>query len=379
MPSTYTDRLGLELQADGENLNTWGDKVNTVFELVDEAVGGYAEVAITGDKTLTMDDGASSDARNAVLKLTGAPGAGFALTLPEVEKVWVVWNATDGAATIKTATATATVSLPVNRLALVQSDGAGSVVQVTPLVDESGKVAGEAVLTTLRAAGLTYPASDGAAGQYMKTDGSGNLSFGTPDSGGDMLSTANLSDVASVPDARGNLGLGTAAIKNTGTTSGTVPLIGADGKLPASVLPAGVPILGIIQDQQSAGVFPAKSGASTWETRVLNTVVTDPGSVITLSSNVFSVSVDCSMTFWAASSRAEAQSRVVRVSDGAVVGIGSTQHHSNIDNTLSHGAANLEAGVSYRLEMIQNSPEFYAYPANITGATECYAQVTFWG
>ena len=84
MPSTYTDRLGLELQANGENLNSWGDNANTVFSLIDEAVGGFVAVAITGDKTLTITDGASSDGRNAVLKLTGTPGASFALTLPEV-------------------------------------------------------------------------------------------------------------------------------------------------------------------------------------------------------------------------------------------------------------------------------------------------------
>jgi hypothetical protein len=36
--------------------------------------------------------------------------------------------------------------------------------------------------------------------------------------------------------------LGTAAFCNTGTTSGTIPVIGADGKLPASVIPNGVNI-----------------------------------------------------------------------------------------------------------------------------------------
>lgn len=39
-------------------------------------------------------------------------------------------------------------------------------------------------------------------------------------------------------DLTGKPTLGTVADKNTGTTSGTIPIIGADGKLPASVVPS---------------------------------------------------------------------------------------------------------------------------------------------
>ena len=37
---------------------------------------------------------------------------------------------------------------------------------------------------------FTAPTSDGSAGQYLKTDGAGNLAFDTPSGGGDLLSTA---------------------------------------------------------------------------------------------------------------------------------------------------------------------------------------------
>ena len=37
MASTFTTRLRLEKQATGENANTWGDKTNTNFDLIDES------------------------------------------------------------------------------------------------------------------------------------------------------------------------------------------------------------------------------------------------------------------------------------------------------------------------------------------------------
>ena len=36
MASTYTTRLRLEKQGTGENANTWGDKTNDTFDLIDK-------------------------------------------------------------------------------------------------------------------------------------------------------------------------------------------------------------------------------------------------------------------------------------------------------------------------------------------------------
>ena len=42
MASTYTTRIKLEKQGDGENANTWGQRLNNnVIDVLDDAVRGH--------------------------------------------------------------------------------------------------------------------------------------------------------------------------------------------------------------------------------------------------------------------------------------------------------------------------------------------------
>lgn len=64
------------------------------------------------------------------------------------------------------------------------------------------------------------PATNGSDWDLMAQKG--NDGTGGGGGGGDMLAANNLSDVASVPTSRANLGLGNSATRNVGTTAGTV-------------------------------------------------------------------------------------------------------------------------------------------------------------
>lgn len=69
----------------------------------------------------------------------------------------------------------------------------------------------------------------------------------------------NLSDLTNTGTARTNLGLGTAATRNTGTGNGQIPLIQSDGKLPGSILPeqdSGVPSGCILMWSGSVATIP---------------------------------------------------------------------------------------------------------------------------
>ncbi len=132
MASSFSD-LGIELMATGENAGTWGTKTNTNLQIVEKAIAGYVEQAVTsgGTTALTITDGdateSTSVARHAVIKLTGTISGNSIVTVPDsIEKVYIVTNGTSGAYTVQFKTASGTgitfgVSEKTTRL--VYSDG----------------------------------------------------------------------------------------------------------------------------------------------------------------------------------------------------------------------------------------------------------------
>jgi hypothetical protein len=101
MANSTSASLKLTVQATGENSGTWGQITNTNLLILEQAIGGFQSVAITSGATLTFSNGALSNGKNQVLKLTGTIGGAVNVVIPDsIEKTFVVENATTGAFTV---------------------------------------------------------------------------------------------------------------------------------------------------------------------------------------------------------------------------------------------------------------------------------------
>ena len=212
MPSTYTSSFRLNLQAPGDNLNTWGVQLNNgVFQLLEDALAGAVTQALSGSLTLTSVNGATDQARCLALNITG--GTGGTITAPGVKKLYFVRNAASGAVIVTTgAGATATFAagevgfcyspdgINYFRTTVTTAFGGAILTGVgTPsaATDAATKGYVDGVAFTMAAGSL--PGQGGNAGKSLITDGT-TASWGIPTlTVGDLppLATSDITDYAS--------------------------------------------------------------------------------------------------------------------------------------------------------------------------------------
>jgi hypothetical protein len=232
MASTFSN-LGLNLQATGENSGTWGELTNVNLQEIDNAISGVVTITLTGNTTLAFTSNATSTTftdeagRNKTIILSGSLSATtVTVTVPNIEKDYVIINNSGGTATISSGGST-TVSIGTGSKNYVIVDPTTtSVISAVPAANpggsntqiqfnNAGSFGGSANLfwdgtnlnigatgetrfqdTTggqyvgLKAAGtvsssytLVLPTATGTANQVIQTDGSGNLSFATVSGG----------------------------------------------------------------------------------------------------------------------------------------------------------------------------------------------------
>ena len=97
MSSTYTTNLRLTKQGDGDNPNTWGQVLNNVISLVDEAVASYTTVSIgsAATVTLTENQGSQDQSRSAILEFKGTVGGvatSIFVLIPNSPKTYAIRN-----------------------------------------------------------------------------------------------------------------------------------------------------------------------------------------------------------------------------------------------------------------------------------------------
>lgn len=164
MPSTYSDRLRFELQGNGENSGNWGTLANGVFNRIDEAIAGVAQVAMPSDAnyTLTANDGSSDEARQAVLQITSVSlSMTRDIIVPTEEKVYLVYNNTTGSQSIRVKTSGGSgITIPNGKKMYVYCDGTNVVDAITNL--PSGTTIGGG--TPYSAGGTDVALADGGLG-----------------------------------------------------------------------------------------------------------------------------------------------------------------------------------------------------------------------
>jgi len=134
MPSSYSSSLRLELQASGENANTWGTKTNNNLNLIEQAIAGYTKITLTSASAtynLTIADASASEGRNAFIEFAGTVASAISIVVPDAEKgYWVRNSATGSPLTFRTSSGTG-LTLPTNEWVFLIADGT-SVVSTLP-------------------------------------------------------------------------------------------------------------------------------------------------------------------------------------------------------------------------------------------------------
>ena len=243
MASTFSN-LGLNLQATGENSGTWGAITNVNLQDIDAAIAGVFTVTLTGSTTLAFTTNSSSTTytdeagRNKTIILNGALSATtVTVTVPNIEKDYVIINNSGATATISSGGATTvsigtgsknyvivdpTTTSVISAVPAASPGGATTNVQynnggafagntnftydgttvtilnatfssTANLLTQSelrfqdtsgGQYVGLRASTTIATSfTLNLPTTSGAANQVIQTDGSGNLSFATVSGG----------------------------------------------------------------------------------------------------------------------------------------------------------------------------------------------------
>ena len=191
MPSTYTGS-GIELIADGEQSGTWGQTTNTNLQIINRLTSEAHTITLSGTThTLAVSDGTLSDGQYGVLVLGGSPSGTNTITISpnDSQRVFVFRNTSGQTAII--------------------SQGSGS--NATILNGDSA---------------IVYCDGTGAGANVIDV----SSSFITTNN---LIAANNLSDLTNDATARTNLGLGTAATLNVGTSANNIVQLNGSAQLPA--------------------------------------------------------------------------------------------------------------------------------------------------
>jgi hypothetical protein len=235
MASTYSTSLKLELIGSGDQSGTWGTTTNTnLGTLLEQAIVGQTTITMANaDYTLTDLNGASDEARNAAVIITGSQNASYSVICPAQQKIYIITNSLSAGATAYfkptggsaltiangntvLAYCTGTAMVALNYVAT-----SGSATTATTATTATNLAAGSAnVIPYQTASGTTSFLPTGTSGQVLQSNGSATAptwvaasttasslvttNFSITESGGKLVFKYGATTIASM-DSSGNL------------------------------------------------------------------------------------------------------------------------------------------------------------------------------
>ena len=138
MASTFSSDLKLEIITTGEKAGQWGGITNTNLQILEQGSSGVLDVDMAGASvTLLLTDGATSNGKNAYLRLHGTLAGDRTITMPSgsgVTRVWIMKDDTvrgTSNRTLGVLTASgSTTQIPPGATVLCRSNGTETVMTI---------------------------------------------------------------------------------------------------------------------------------------------------------------------------------------------------------------------------------------------------------
>jgi hypothetical protein len=323
MASSYSTDLKLELMVTGENSGTWGDKTNTNWNVVQQAIAGYEAISIAGGAqttALVMSNATISTARNAVVKLTGTITGNQIVTIPDgIEKIYIIENGTTGAFTVqfKTVSGTGPTFSTTDKGIKIVYSNATDIVDVNanlsgPTLASDLNVNGKSIISTSNGNIVLAPngtgdvyldadtvrVGDSGAAATLTTNGAGDLTINTnsgTNSGSVVLSQGTNGNISITPNGTGSVVLDGLNWPQADGTNGQVLQTNGSGQLSFATASSGASSLkSSITLKTAASITAGKLASINSSGQIVNLPTLNTyGTVRTNSSNTGGTSYTC--------------------------------------------------------------------------------------
>lgn len=139
--STYSPSLRLELIAAGDQAGIWGNTTNTnLGTLLEQAIAGVLTINLTASTAYTLSayNGTSDQARNALLRFTGSPGAKTDIVIPTQKKTYFIKNDADQQLEFRTSGQSTGVLILPGEMGPIYCDGTNAIMAIRTMFPTSG-------------------------------------------------------------------------------------------------------------------------------------------------------------------------------------------------------------------------------------------------